>query len=142
MKNFRIIGIVLLIATVLTETHSVFTYLFPIKAEIDVRDWFVIPVPFYVSLKWWIKFNTDSIFLCTLLFCFGRVSKQVSSRLFVIVSIWFYYFALDYLMFLLHYKLQYPAYYVLIVAVAYTVYNVYKPEKKEKGGAVKKMFDE
>lgn len=142
MRSYRTIGIVILFAMVLTETHSVFTYFCPKQADIDVRDWFIRPVPFFVPLKWWIKFNTDSIFLCTILFVFSRICKQVSKRLFIIVSIWFFYYALDYLMFLYHYKLDYPVYYVMLVAAAYTVYRLIRPMKEDKGAPVKRMYDE
>lgn len=142
MKNFRTIGIAIFVAIILTEAHSVFTYLFPVVAEIDVRDWFIKPIPFFVPLKWWIKFNTDSIFLCTMLFCFSRICRLVNRRLYIVVSIWFFYFVLDYLMFLYHYKLDYPAYYVMLATSIYTIYRLAKPMKEGKGGTIKRMFDE
>ena len=125
----------------LTETHSVFTYFCPLKAETDVRDWFIKPVPFFVPLKWWIKFNTDSILLCVLLFSLARVCLLVSYRLFLIAAMWFLYFTLDYIMFLYHYKLDYPFYYVMLGAAAYTIFFLIIPMKEDKGGKIKRMFE-
>lgn len=142
MRNFRSIGVAILIAILLTETHSVFTYLFPTYAEMDVRDWFIRPIPFFVPLKWWIKFNTDSIFICTILFCFSRVCRLLNKRLYIITSIWFFYFAIDYLMFLYHYKLDYPAYYIMMIASVYTIYRLVRPMREDNRGSVKQMFDE
>jgi hypothetical protein len=140
--KFKLIGLGIFIAMILTETHSVFTYLWPNKAEIDVRDWFIKPVPFFVPLKWWIKFSTDNILLCVMWFALARISLMVSYRLFLIFAMWFLYFAFDYFMFLYHYKLDYQFYWVLLGASIYTVFFLILPMKEDRdGGIIRRLFE-
>jgi hypothetical protein len=140
--KFRLIALAVFIAILLTESHSVFAFFYPKQAQIDVRDWFIRPIPFYVSLQWWIKFNAESVLWCVILFALARIGLMISYRLFLIFAVWFLYFALDYFMFLWHYKLDYPFYWVMLGASAYTIFFLIIPMKEDKtGGIVRRMFE-
>jgi hypothetical protein len=140
--KFRLIALFVFIAYLNTESHSAFAFFYPEEAKIDVRDWFIRPIPFYLPLQWWIKFNSESVAWCVTTFALARISLMISYRLFLIFAVWFLYFALDYFMFLWHYKLEYQFYWFMLGASAYTIFFLIIPMKEDKtGGIVRRMFE-
>lgn len=123
-----------------TEFHSLFNTWFHDLAQKDVRSWFWKPVDFAITLQWWIKFNSDTLLLCGVFFLFARLAIHFGAmRIFYMACLYFLYFLIDHLLFLYHYKLNYNAYYAMLVITTITVAMIVKPSKKENNGKLVEM---
>lgn len=90
-----------------------------------------------ISLYHWVQLNAVEMMICTIFFCFAKVSYQYSYRLFLIGIIWFVYHLIDWFMLWWDYKTSVLFYWFLNITIALTISSLFVPERKQ--GVVKSI---
>lgn len=136
-----LIGIVLIVAHLLTELHSVVYALDPKAANSEV-DLFLSPqFQFKLSVQWYLKMMFDDLLVVVISFIAAHFARDHSYVLFWILTIFAYYHIIDLFLFFWNYKRTVAVYWFLGAAsttgvVLLFIRKLYPP----KGGKVKSMI--
>lgn len=134
MKRFTIIiACMVLIALVLTESHSV---LYAVKKSIAEKKLDLFLSPTYkrdLQVMWYMKMNFDTMLEIVLSFVSAAISIRYSYKLFCIMSLVFIYLVIDLFAFWYNYKSFVPMYWVLLVFIIASVLILIFVKEKKKG---------
>ena len=132
---------VLIIAHLLTELHSLVYALNPKTAETEV-DLFLSPsFQFKLSIQWYLKMMFDDVLVVVLCFLLANAWKNYSRALYWIATIYAYYHIIDLYLFYWNYKRTVAVYWFMGLAAAIAIIilcirKLYGP----KGGKVRSMI--
>jgi len=139
MKKFTIlIAILLFIGHALTELHSLLLVRYPELATKEVDPFLKKDFSQPILFLWYVKFMSEDALWCITYFCMAIISYKYSQKLFIIVSIFFIYHAIDQLLFMYNYKRSYATYWVLLASSLAVLVVLFWPTKK--GALYKSMI--
>lgn len=99
--------------------------------------WYEWPYEQGISYYHWMQMNAVELMICTVLFCFAKVAKKVSHKVFLIAFIFFWYHVIDWFMMWWDYKTSNWFYVFLNGAIIVSIVCLFIPEKKQ--GIIKSL---
>jgi hypothetical protein len=133
MKNLSIqLGVLLIVALLLTEAHSLLYRLNPKLADREL-NLFIKKHSFPLSLEWYVKQTMDSFYIIILSFVGAKASYQYSFKLYCIFSICFMYGLFDLFMFWYNYKDIHTMFWGIVIAASLSIFLLIVPIKNWKG---------
>lgn len=134
MKRFTlIIAILLIIGHALTELHSYLLAAYPQLATKEVDPFLKKDFKQPILFLWYIKFMTEGALWMITYFCMALVSYRYSLKLFLIVTVYFFYHAIDQFLFAYDYKRSYMTYWALLSISISVIIILVWPIKKKTG---------
>lgn len=115
MKKFTIIiAILLFIGHALTELHSYLLASYPELATKEIDPFLKRDFKQPILFLWYVKFMTEGLLWLITYFCMACISYKYSPKLFLIVTVYFFYHAVDQVLFAYDYKRGYMTYWALL----------------------------
>lgn len=130
-KRIRSLGLLLIVSLVLTELHSIVSFINQPLAYTEMDLFFNPSFHYKLMFEWYIKTTFDDMFFISFSFVAAKVCVQYSYKLFLICWIVFGYWCIDLILFWWNYKLGYFQFYVLITAMILGLsFLIYADEKR------------
>lgn len=130
MRLVTVVGILLIIAHVLTEVHGFAWDLWPEINAINLDLFWSSSFKLKISLHWWIKYLCDDFFIVICFFVMAKISYQYSVRIYMICLVYFLYHIADSICFMYNYKQDRTIYSILLYCSIASTLILISPEKK------------
>lgn len=131
MKRFNVIlAVTLLIATGLTEAHSIIRVLNPATESIQVNWFWKAGFDYAISILWMIKMMADEFLLIVTYFMMAYIALRFSLKTFLIISCFFFYWVVDNFLFYYNYKQTYWVFWTLLILLVFVVTLLLIPFKE------------
>lgn len=132
MKRFNyIIAILLFFGHALTELHSLLLVKYPLLATKEVDPFLKKDFSQPILFLWYVKFMSEDLLWCITYFCMALIAYKYSHKVFIIVSIYFFYHAIDQVLFAYNYKRDYGIYWLLLLVSLSVLIVLFWPMKKQ-----------
>ena len=132
--------ILLAIGHFLTEVPSILSHISP---EINNRkvDLFLSPnFHMQMEIKWYLKFNADSLLWIIMTYCFAKVCALYSTTLFLVAAIFFAYHVIDGFLFWWSFKEEHLFYWNLFTIVLVLIKQAIKPASEKTVAKIRSLF--